>query len=142
MIEELLNKPYWIIDILPEHVPAYSPGQYSCVEQFYLTEPQKSHLLRCFLNIFLKLNCYVDMRVSCDFGESWVDNPIPDELEAIITKDDNSTVYVLFPESDTLATHDKGDTNMTVFNPDDRLLNFLIKLAGSEGLFVWQPPIL
>ena len=104
MIEELLNKPYWIIDILPEQVPAYSPGQYSRVEQFYLKEPQKSHLLRSFLNIFLKLNCYMNMRVSSDFGESWEDNPIPDELEAIITKDDNSTVYVLFPESDTLAT--------------------------------------
>jgi hypothetical protein len=141
MIEELLNKPYWIIDILPEQVPAYSPGQYSSVEQFYLKEPQKSHLLRSFLNIFLKLNCYVDIRVSCDFGKSWEDNPIPDELEAIITKDDNSTVYVLFPESDTLASLDKGDTNMTVFNPGERLLNLFIKLAGSEGLFVWQPPI-
>ena len=128
------------MDRRPKQVPAYSPGQYARVEQFYLKEPQKSHLLRCFLKIFLKLNCYVDIRVSCDFGESWVDNPIPDELEAIITKDDNSTVYVLFPDSDTLATLDKGDTNMTVFNPDDRLLNFLIKLAGSEGLFVWQPP--
>ena len=142
MIEELLNKPYWIIDILPEQVPAYSPGQYASVEQFYLREPQKSHLLRSFLNIFLKLNCYADIRVSCDFGESWKDNPIPDELEVIITRNDNSTVYVLVSESDTLVTFDKGDTNMTVFNPDKRLLKLFIQLAGSEGLFVWQPPIL
>ena len=78
--------------------------------------------------------------MSCDFGESWVDNPFPDELEAIITKVDNFTVYVLFPDSDTLASLDKGDTNMTIFNPDERLLNLFIKLAGSEGLFVWQPP--
>ena len=82
----------------------------------------------------------MNMRVSSDFGESWEDNPIPDELEAIITKDDNSTVYALFPGSGTLATLDKSDTNMTVFNPDERLLNLFIKLAKSEGLFVWQPP--
>ena len=28
MIETLLNKPYWVIDILPEQVPEDSAGRY------------------------------------------------------------------------------------------------------------------
>lgn len=35
-IEELLEKPYWIIDILPKQVPKDSPGQYFAVEDFFL----------------------------------------------------------------------------------------------------------
>ena len=119
MIEELLDKPYWIIDILPEQVPADSPGQYASVEQFYLREPQKSHLLRSYLNILLKLNCYADIQVSCDFGENWEKNPLPDRLHAVMMKKDNS---------------------MAVYNPDKKLLHLFTKLAASEGLFVWQPP--
>lgn len=140
MIEELFDKPYWIIDILPEQVPADSPGQYASVEQFYLREPQKSHLMRSYLNILLKLNCYADIQVSCNFGESWEKNPLPERLHAVMMKKDNSSVYVLFPEVSALATLDKGDTSMTVYNPDKKLLHLFTKLAASEGLFVWQPP--
>ena len=33
-IEELLNTPYWIIDILPKQVPAGGAGQYFAVEKY------------------------------------------------------------------------------------------------------------
>ena len=36
--EELLQKPYWIIDILPEQVKENSLGQYFEVERFYLKD--------------------------------------------------------------------------------------------------------
>ncbi len=35
-IEELLQCPYWIIDILPSQVPEGSPGQYFTVEKYFL----------------------------------------------------------------------------------------------------------
>ena len=35
-VEELLNTPYWIVDILPEQVPADCNGQYFKVEKYYL----------------------------------------------------------------------------------------------------------
>ena len=38
-IEELLNTPYWIIDILPYQVPKDSPGQYFAIEDYFLKEP-------------------------------------------------------------------------------------------------------
>lgn len=43
-IDELIEKPYWIVDILPEQVSKKSGGQYFAIEQFYLSEPQNSEL--------------------------------------------------------------------------------------------------
>ena len=40
-IEELLNTPYWIIDILPMRVPKDAPGQYFSIEDFFLKEHLK-----------------------------------------------------------------------------------------------------
>ena len=37
-IEELLEKPYWIIDILPKQVPKESPEQYFAIEDFFLKD--------------------------------------------------------------------------------------------------------
>ena len=39
-IDELLETPYWIIDILPKQVPMDSPGQYFAVEEYYLSKKQ------------------------------------------------------------------------------------------------------
>ncbi len=39
-IEELLEKPYWVLDILPEQVRKDSPGQYFAVERYFL-EPSR-----------------------------------------------------------------------------------------------------
>ena len=50
-IDELLEKPCWIVDILPEQVPEDSPGQYFPVEKFYLRD---SSLRRKQLNMILK----------------------------------------------------------------------------------------
>jgi len=35
-VEELLQCPYWIVDILPSQVPEDSPGQYFAVEKYFL----------------------------------------------------------------------------------------------------------
>ena len=32
-VDELLQCPYWVIDILPSQVPKDSPGQYFAVEE-------------------------------------------------------------------------------------------------------------
>ena len=32
-LDEIMEKPYWIIDILPKQVPGNSPGQYFKIEK-------------------------------------------------------------------------------------------------------------
>ena len=82
-IEEYLNKPYWVIDILPKQVPAERRGKYFRIEKYFLEHSQIDDIYRKFIQILLKLNCYEDIDVSHD-GDEWMTNPDPHELEAAL----------------------------------------------------------
>lgn len=139
-IEEYLNKPYWVIDILPKQVPADGRGQYFKIEEYYLEHPQIDDIYRKFTNILLKLNCYNDINVSHD-GDEWITNPAPHELEAALlgSMADKQMFYIILKSADVLITVSGDDTYMTVYNPTEEVLEIIGSLAGSEGLFVWQP---
>ena len=138
-IEEYLNKPYWVIDILPKQVPADSKGQYFKIEKYFLEHPQIDIIYRKLSNILLKLNCYEDIDVSHD-GEEWMTNPAPHELEAALLKcmADKQMFYIILKSADVLITVSGDDTYMTVYNPTEEVLELIGSLAGSEGLFLWR----
>ena len=69
-IEDLLQTPCWIIDILPMQVPEKSPGQYFAIEDYFLKE-QMAVIRQKHANVILKLNCYRDIELD---GEK---NPKP-----------------------------------------------------------------
>ena len=126
-MEELLNKPYWIIDILPERVPENNPGRYFTIEEYWrrnhLPEIRQKHL-----SLILKLNCYMELSMD---GEV---NPPPERIRDRMTEHDVSILL-----GDALILSERGDTYLTVYNPDDRLLGLIRRLSAAEGLFVWQP---
>ena len=126
-VEELLNTPYWIIDILPRQVPKGSPGQYFHIEEYFLRE-QLREIKQKHFNVILKLNCYMDISLDEEV------NPPPERVKAIM---DGSYVYIMAGDSMILSEPD--DTHMTVFNPDEKLLDLLRAIASGEGLFVWKP---
>ena len=125
-IEELLEKPYWIIDILPKQVPKDSPGQYFAVEDFFLKE-ELSEIKKKHINVVLKLNCYMDITIDDDM------NPSPEQIRDTMLGRD---VYIMMGESMILSETD--DTHLTVFNPDEGVLDMINVIASSEGLFVWK----
>ena len=127
-IEELLNTPYWIIDILPEQVPAGGTGQYFTIAH-YLRRIQLSEIKKKHMNIILKLNCYRD--VSLD-GNGII-NPPPEQIaEAIYER------YVNIMINDAMIISEPEDTYMTIYNPDDELLSLVRELAFGEGMFIWK----
>ena len=126
-IEELLQAPYWIIDILPAQVPKNSPGQYFAIEDHFLKE-QQEEIKKKHINVILKLNCYMDISVEEET------NPAPDKVAAVMRER-----YVYIMAGDAMILSEPDDTHMTVFHPDDRLLELLRSLSASEGLFVWKP---
>ena len=138
-IEDFLDKPNWVIDILPKQVSADSRGQYFRIEKYFLEHPQIDNIYRKFTNILLKLNCYEDIDVSYD-GEDWITNPTPHELEATLLKcmADKHLFYVFLKSADVLITVSGDDTYMTVYNPTEEVLELIGSLADSEGLFVWR----
>ncbi|MBR4764609.1 MAG: hypothetical protein IK087_10435 [Lachnospiraceae bacterium] len=127
-IEELLNAPYWIIDILPKQVPASSAGQYFAIEQ-YLRDTQLSDIKKKHVNLILKLNCYRD--ISLD--EDKEINISPDKIADAIHKR-----YVNIMVNDAMIVSDPKDTYLTIYNPDEALLTLIRELASGEGMFVWK----
>ena len=127
-IEELLNTPYWIIEILPKQVPAGSAGQYFAIEK-YLRETQLSDIKKKHVNLILKLNCYKD--ISLD--EDKEINISPEKIADAIHKR-----YVNIMVDDAMIVSEPEDTYLTIYNPDEDLLTLMKELASGEGMFVWK----
>ena len=129
-IDELLEMPYWVVDILPRQVPADSPGQYFAVERHYLEESQFAQVKQRHIDLVLKLNCYFDLALD---DEQEV-NPSP----ARVVQEMNRR-YVCIRMGDALIVSEPDDTCLTIYNPSDELLALVRQLAMGEGLYLWQP---
>lgn len=141
MMGELLEGPYWIVDILPGQVPANAAGQYFAVERYFLQPEQIVPLRRKYAGILLRLNCYADMAVSFDACASWETNPDPEAFVARVAGlSGNEFLRAVFAEQNAMIDYDHNDTYLTVYDPGTALLDQLRALAAAEGLFVWSPP--
>ncbi len=125
-IDNLLNTPYWIIDILPMQVPKDSPGQYFAVEAYYLKE-RLAAIKQRHINVILKLNCYMDIEID---GKT---NPAPSKIVKLLNKR-----YTCIMIGNSMILSEPDDTHMTLFNPDERLLELVRDLSTAEGLFLWK----
>ena len=125
-IEELLEKPYWIIDILRKQVPKDGPGQYFAIEDFFLEE-RLLEIKKKHINVILKLNCYMDIMIDDE------KNPSPEQIRNIMLE---RYVYIML--GDAMILSEPDDTHLTAFNPDEGLLNLIKEISSSEGLFVWK----
>lgn len=129
-IDELLEMEYWVLNDLPMQVPTNSPGQYFAVEDYYFKEPQFSEIKKKHINVILKLNCYRD--ISLD--EEDTVNPSPEHIAEVMR-----SRYVCILLGDSMIVSEPDDTNMTLYNPDEKLLELVKILCAGEGLYVWQP---
>lgn len=127
-IEELLNTEYWIIDILPEQVPAESPGQYFAVEK-YLRKTQMAEIKKKHLDLLLKLNCYRALSLD-DEPEK---NPSPEKIADAVCRR-----YVNIRTDEAMIVSEPDDTHLTLFHPDEKLLELVKTLASGEGMYVWK----
>ena len=129
-IDELLQTPYWIRDILPRHVPRNSSGQYFAVERYFLAEERMEAVKQKHINVILKLNCYRDFSID----EEETVNPLPERIAK-----EMRTRYLCLITGDSMITSEPDDTYLTVYNPDENLLELIKAISASEGLFVWKP---
>ena len=129
-VEELLQCPYWIVDILPSQVPEDSPGQFFSVEEYFLQGDRIEDIKQKHIDLVLKLNCYRDISIS----DETVVNPLPKHIADEMKK---RYLYNMLGES--MIVSEPDDTHLTVFNPDSQLLELIRQIASGEGLFVWKP---
>ena len=138
----LLDGPYWIVDILPEQVPANAAGQYFAVERYFLQPERVCSLRRKYAEVLLRLNCYYDMSVSFDACASWETNPDPEVFaNRLAGLSGNDFLRVVFDEQNAMIDYDHNDTYMTVYDPGSALLDKVSALATAEGFFLWSPPL-
>ena len=83
---------------------------------------------RKHIGLVLKLNCYRDISVEEEL------NPPPEKISGIMRE---RYVYIMVGNSMILSEPD--DTHLTLFNPDEELLDLIRSLSPGEGLFVWKP---
>jgi hypothetical protein len=136
---ELLEQPYRTVGCLPQPVPNDAAGQAFMVEQYFRQMPQLSVLRRKQAKILLRLNCYCDMAVTTDGGESWEKNPDPEQfVKTVDALSGDSFLRVLFPSQSVMIELDGHDTQMTVVCPDSAV-ETIRRIAEAEGLFLWKP---
>ena len=99
-LETILQSPCWVIDLLPEQVPANAGGQYFAIEKYWRKEPQRAVLRQKQLHLILKLNCYLDVRV-------WdgPTNPAPETFAELIGQE-----RLLLALGDALLVAEPDDT--------------------------------
>ena len=140
IVESILEKPYWLIDVLPKQVPAGSAGQYFKAERYFLS--WRDEISWKFARILIRLNCYYDLTVSHD-GENWKRNPDPEDMErwlgaCLSVAPTDPSLFVMVKQEHTLMMASRENTHITVYNPTDALIDLLRQLANAEGLFVWK----
>lgn len=135
IIEDLLEKPFWLIDILPAQVPETRGAQYFEAEKYFLEEPQKSAIHQQFVNLLVKLGCYHDL-VVVDVDGHCVDGPLPDTLVRLFASDE--PFFVLLDGDAAMVGYTGEDHLMTLYNPSPPLLPLLSALTAASGLFLWQ----
>ena len=129
-IEDLLQGPCWVIDILPRQVSKESGGQYFAVEEYFLHNDQFDSVKKKHIHIVLKLNCYYP--ISLDQED--VVNPSPDHVAEVMRKRDVSILI-----GDALIVSSLDALHLTVYHADEKMLELVRSIACSEGLFVWKP---
>lgn len=141
LTEEFLEREYFVLDLLPEQVPADSRGQYFQIEEYWRLNGEKEKQLERFFRILLKLNCYYDFDVI--WQNKPVRNPKPAELLRYLMNllAPGQEPLRIFLDDDAAMVHlAADDLCLAVYGPDERLQRILTALARSEGLYFWMPP--
>lgn len=139
LVGELLDKPYRVGDILPQRVPKDCAGQYFAVDKYYRRPERMAELRRAMADILLRLNCYFDMYVSFDAGETWRKDPEPERFVSELVSMQSGFFRALFPSRAAMVEIDSCDTYFT-FTGEDPVVNGLLeKLTAAQGYFLWEP---
>lgn len=136
-VDRLLETKCFIMDFLPQKVPADCGGQFFKVENYLLNHYERYGRKDRVVCIILKAMSYYPVSV---YWGRWIEQPSPEQVEEIIdTIMDNHSgdVYVLFTSKDVLLQFGWDCLNISIYNPDKEMCELFEKIAASEGMF-WR----
>ena len=140
LVEELLEAPYFVADILPERVPKDSEGQYFAVEKYFCAPERLADIYRRHAEVMLRFNCCHSMFVTFDWGETWERDPEPEGFVRRVTElagGGAGFMRAVFPGPKLMIELDAGDTWTSVCCRGGEAPETLRALVSSAGLFLW-----
>ncbi len=142
LVEELLEQPYRVIDILPVQVPPEGASRFFAAEAYWLEPERLRTLYGRFAEVLVKLSCYADFHVYAGQQDIWLEHPQPGDLVTMVrdlVQDPAAFVNILVEGEGgktALVTLTSGDLYMTLYAPWPELEMLVSQLAGIEGLFL------
>ena len=127
-LEEILNKPYYLIDILPERAPA--DKHYFAVRDSYL-DKQLPVFKEKIKDVIMKAYCYFDYQFYDHEKDCWIKDFDTDELLKML---DNKEVGILIEDKAYLYLDDQ-DHYLTFYDLDHSAVGIFKSLSESNGLF-------
>lgn len=141
-IDELIEKPCYLIDIFPYTVPTAAGRRYFAIEEYF--QANRREWDEKFRRLLLKLYCYYDFWVS--FGEESAKNPEPHLFAGWIQEcfkgnwRERDYMNIILPECNAMVILNGDDLYLRLYNPDKRLMELVSQLAGAEGFFFYKAP--
>lgn len=141
-IDQLIEKPCYLIDIFPHTVPKTTDGRYFAVEEFF--QNNRAELNEKFCRILLKLYCYYDFLVLA--GEETAENPQVSQLINWVRHcfagawQKRDYINIILLDCNAMVVLNGDDLYMSLYNPDEKLVKLASQLAGGEGLFLYKAP--
>lgn len=145
-LNALFDEPCWVVDDMPETVPADHAAQWLAYERHRLERPRiDAHLLR-FAELIAKLGCYRTLLATADEGGSWERDPGPARLEELALgcasdQGPRTRLLVAIEPEDALIVVDGDCLHLCVHNPSEGLLELIERTATAMGLFVRRSPV-
>lgn len=134
-IERILEKPCYVIDMLPKQVPADSKGNFFAVEAYLLGHGGESRLREKFAGIVLRLMCYYPVSVFEYENGKLTEYPTPESVVSAVNEA-GDILYLLCGE-ETLFVLEKDCLHFSVYNPGEDMKKLIADLSKSAGLF-WR----
>lgn len=137
-IDDLLEKPCYVIDFLPQRVPAIAKGHFFDVEYYLLNSEKRLEMKNRYVNIILKLMCYYRASI---LWNGWNDNPKPADIDTAVSEimeNHSGTLNILFSDEDVLLVFEWDCLNLAVYNLTGDMKEMAEKIALSEGFFCWK----
>lgn len=141
-IDELIEKPCYLVDVFPYIVPETADRRYFAIEEYF--QANRREWDEKFRRLLLKLYCYHDFWVS--FGKESAENPEPRLLAKWIQDcfagnwRERDYMNIILPDCSAMVILNGDDLYMSVYNPDEQLRALISQLAGAEGFFFYKAP--
>lgn len=141
-IDELIEKPCYLIDIFPDTVPETSDRRYFVIEEYF--QNNRKDWNKKFCNLLLKLYCYHDLWISSENELS--KNPEPnlfvEQIQHCFEGDWRKRGYIniILPKCNAMVILNGDDLYMSLYNPDEQLKDLMSQMARAEGFFFYKAP--